>query len=257
MTALPPDASPPDAAPPATSSSEPARRQVLVVDDDARLRDLLQRYLSQNGFEVTVAADAHAMNRLLPRRVWDLMVLDVMMPGEDGLAVVRRLRSAGDMLPIILLTARTEEVDRIIGLEMGADDYLGKPFNPRELLARMHAVLRRKAPSELAAAPSQGSGNLRFGPFVFEPSQRRLTRDGHTVELTSGEFALLKVFAAHPRQPMSRDKLMQLTRGREYGAFDRSLDVQVSRLRKLIEEDPAHPRHVQTVWGVGYVFVPD
>jgi two-component system phosphate regulon response regulator OmpR len=228
-----------------------------VVDDDARLRDLLQRYLSQNGFEVTVAADAQAMNRMLPRRAWDLMVLDVMMPGEDGLAVVRRLRSAGDLLPIILLTARTEDVDRIIGLEMGADDYLGKPFNPRELLARMHAVLRRKAPPELAAAPSQGSTSLRFGAFVFEPSQRRLTRNGQAVELTSGEFALLKVFAAHPRQPMSRDKLMQLTRGRDYGAFDRSLDVQVSRLRKLIEEDPAHPRHVQTVWGVGYVFVPD
>jgi two-component system phosphate regulon response regulator OmpR len=257
MTALPPQESLSGARAPAAPEVPTPRKHVLVVDDDARLRDLLQRYLNQNGFEVTVAADAQAMNRLLPRRVWDLMVLDVMMPGEDGLAVVRRLRSAGETLPIILLTARTEEVDRIIGLEMGADDYLGKPFNPRELLARIHAVLRRQPTRELPSAPAQAPGTLRFGPFVFEPAQRRLSRDGRPVELTSGEFALLKVLAAHARQPLSRDKLMLLTRGREYGAFDRSLDVQVSRLRKLIEDDPAHPRHLQTVWGVGYVFVPD
>jgi two-component system phosphate regulon response regulator OmpR len=257
MSSRIPEESPPDHEPPASVAEAGARRHLLVVDDDPRLRELLQRYLTQNGFDVTLAADAAAMNRQLPKRVWDLMVLDVMMPGEDGLAIVRRLRSTGETLPIILLTARAEEVDRILGLEMGADDYLPKPFNPRELLARIHAVLRRQPTREPAAAPSLTPGVLRFGRFVFDPAKRSLMKDNQPVELTSGEFALLKILTTHARQALSRDKLMLLTRGREYGAYDRSLDVQVSRLRKLIEEDPAHPRHLQTVWGVGYVFVPD
>lgn len=236
--------------------AQPARH-LLVVDDDPRLRELLHRYLSQQGFEVEVAADAAGLNRLMQRRLWDLIVLDLMMPGEDGLSVIRRLRAAGQTIPIILLTARAEDVDRILGLEMGADDYLPKPFNPRELLARIHAVLRRQPARELAAAPAREGALIRFGDFEFDASQRQLRRLGHPVELTTGEFALLKILTAHARQPLSRDRLMLLTRGREYGAFDRSLDVQVSRLRKLIETDPAHPRYIQTVWGVGYVFIPD
>jgi two-component system phosphate regulon response regulator OmpR len=234
-----------------------APKRLLVVDDDPKLRDLLHRYLSQHGFEVALAQDASSMNRLLQREPRDLIVLDLMLPGEDGLSIVRRLRGANDRTPVIMLTARGDDVDRIVGLEMGADDYLPKPFNPRELLARIHAVLRRQPAPDAPGAPATDLGEVRFGPFVFDAALRTLTRDGLPVPLTSGEFSVLKAFARHPRTPLSREKLMVLARGREYGAFDRSLDVQVSRLRKLVEPDPANPRYIQTVWGVGYVFVPD
>ena len=234
-----------------------APKRLLVVDDDPKLRDLLHRYLSQHQFDVALAQDAPSMNRLLQREPWDLIILDLMLPGEDGLSIVRRLRGANDRTPIIMLTARGDDVDRIVGLEMGADDYLPKPFNPRELLARINAVLRRQPAPDAPGAPAADLGEVRFGPFVFDAALRTLSRDGRPVPLTSGEFSVLKVFARHPRTPLSREKLMVLARGREYGAFDRSLDVQVSRLRKLIEPDPANPRYIQTVWGVGYVFVPD
>ncbi|MBU3736735.1 MAG: two-component system response regulator OmpR [Methylobacterium sp.] len=231
------------------------QKRILIVDDDQRLRDLLVRYLNDQGFHADAVGDGSAMDRFLAAESPDLMVLDLMLPGEDGLALCRKLRGGGSQLPVIMLTARGDEVDRIVGLEMGADDYLPKPFNPRELLARINAVLRRRAPvaapADSAAAPS------RFGPFEFDASTRRLTRDGVNLPLTSGEFTLLNVLISHPRQPMSRDKLMELARGRELDAFDRSVDVQISRLRKLIEADPAHPRYIQTVWGFGYVFVPD
>ncbi len=232
-------------------------RHLLVVDDDPKLRELLRRYLSENQFEVSLAADAPAMNRLLQRQPFDLIILDLMMPGEDGLSIVRRLRGANDTTPVIMLTAKGDDVDRIVGLEMGADDYLAKPFNPRELLARIHAVLRRQPATEAPGAPLAEGGEFRFGPFTLDLAMRTLTRSGVPVALTSGEFAVLKVFARHPRVPLSREKLMLLARGREYSAFDRSLDVQISRLRKLIESDPQHPQFLQTVWGVGYVFVPD
>jgi two-component system phosphate regulon response regulator OmpR len=232
-------------------------KRLLLVDDDPKLRDLLHRYLNGQQFEVALAADGAAMNKLLQREPWDLIILDLMLPGEDGLSIVRRLRGAKDRTPVIMLTARGDDIDRIVGLEMGADDYLPKPFNPRELLARINAVLRRQPAPDSPGAPASDIGPVPFGPFVFDPAQRTLTRDGEPVPLTSGEFSVLKVFARHPRAPLSRDKLMVLARGREYGAFDRSLDVQVSRLRKLIETDPANPRYIQTVWGVGYVFVPD
>ena len=222
--------------------------KIVVVDDDARIRDLLRRYLAQEGFEVIVAEDAKALSRI---------VLDLMMPGEDGLSVCRRLRAAGDKTPIIMLTAKGEDVDRIVGLEVGADDYLGKPFNPRELLARIHAVLRRRPPLEAPGAPAAESESVSFGPFVFDLSARSLHKNGVEISLTTGEFAMLKALVRHPRQPLSREKLAQLARGREFEPFDRSLDVQISRLRKLIEQDPASPRYIQTVWGVGYVFVPD
>jgi two-component system phosphate regulon response regulator OmpR len=234
-----------------------APKRLLVVDDDPKLRDLLHRYLSQHQFEVSLAQDATSLNRLLQREPWDLIILDLMLPGEDGLSIVRRLRGANDRTPVIMLTAKGDDVDRILGLEMGADDYLPKPFNPRELLARIHAVLRRQPAPDAPGAPATDLGEVRFGPFAFDAALRTLTRDGQPVPLTSGEFSVLKVFARHPRTPLSREKLMVLARGREYGAFDRSLDVQVSRLRKLIESDPANPRFIQTVWGVGYVFVPD
>jgi len=231
--------------------------KVLVVDDDARLRDLLRRYLGDNGFNVYVAENATTMNRLWQRERFDLLVLDLMMPGEDGLSILRRLRGASDTTPIIMLTAKGEDVDRIVGLEMGADDYLPKPFNPRELLARMSAVLRRRAADEVPGAPSHEAEPVEFGEFVLDLVTRTLTRNGEAVALTTGEFAVLKAFARYPRVPLSREKLMEMARGREYEAFDRSLDVQISRLRKLIEPDPAKPRYIQTVWGLGYVFIPD
>lgn len=231
--------------------------KILVVDDDPRLRELLRRYLADNGYAVVTAEDGQAMNRLWRRERFDLLVLDLMMPGEDGLSILRRLRGGNDATPIIMLTAKGEDVDRIVGLEMGADDYLPKPFNPRELLARIAAVLRRKTPDDVPGAPASDVQPVEFGGFVLDLTRRTLARNGEPVPLTTGEFAVLKAFARHPRVPLSREKLMEMARGREYEAFDRSLDVQISRLRKLLEPDPSKPRYIQTVWGLGYVFIPD
>lgn len=231
--------------------------KMLIVDDDPRLRDLLRRYLGENGFNVLVSENGEAMKRLWVREHFDVLILDLMMPGEDGLAILKRLRAEKDMTPVIMLTARGEDVDRILGLELGADDYLGKPFNPRELLARIHAVLRRRPRQDAPGAPSMENEVVKFGDFELDLGTRVLKKNGEIVPLTTGEFAVLKAFARHPRQPLSRDKLMEMARGREYEAFDRSLDVQVSRLRKLLEPDPSKPRYLQTVWGLGYVFIPD
>lgn len=231
--------------------------KILIVDDDPRLRDLLRRYLGENGFNVLVSENGEAMKRLWAREHFDVLILDLMMPGEDGLAILKRLRAEKDMTPVIMLTARGEDVDRILGLELGADDYLGKPFNPRELLARIHAVLRRRPRQDAPGAPSMENEVVKFGDFELDLGTRVLKKNGEIVPLTTGEFAVLKAFARHPRQPLSRDKLMEMARGREYEAFDRSLDVQVSRLRKLLEPDPSKPRYLQTVWGLGYVFIPD
>jgi two-component system phosphate regulon response regulator OmpR len=241
------------------------KKRILVVDDDQRLRELVVRYLTEQGFEARAVADATAMDRQLSRERYDLIVLDLMLPGEDGLAVCRRLRgtapgakgAAPSGPAIIMLTAKGDEVDRIVGLEMGADDYLPKPFNPRELVARVNAVLRRRQPAGPPGAPAAATEIHKFGPFEFNLATRSLSRDGKAVPLTTGEFSVLKVLVQHPRQPLSRDKLMELARGREYGVFDRSIDVQISRLRKIVEDDHAKPRHIQTVWGFGYVFVPD
>jgi two-component system phosphate regulon response regulator OmpR len=234
-----------------------SKDKILVVDDDRRLRDLLTRYLGEQGFAVKAVENAEAMGRVLARELYDLIVLDLMMPGEDGLAACRRLRGGGNAIPIIMLTAKGDDVDRIIGLEMGADDYLPKPFNPRELVARIHAVLRRRPPAAPPGAPSGEAETVSFGGIVLNLATRSMQRDGREVPLTTGEFALLKTLVQHPRQPLSRDKLMELARGREYEVFDRSIDVQISRLRKLVEDDPGQPRFIQTVWGFGYVFVPD
>jgi len=233
------------------------KHKILVVDDDLRLRQLLERYLSEQGFAVKTTDGAAAMDKALTREFYDLIVLDLMLPGEDGLAICRRLRGEKNETAIIMLTAKGDEVDRIIGLELGADDYLPKPFNPRELVARIHAVLRRRGATPPPGAPATKEETVAIGSVTVNLATRELVRDGKAIALTTGEFALLKVLIGHPRQPMSRDKLMELARGREYDVFDRSIDVQISRLRKLVEEDPAKPRHIQTVWGFGYVFVPD
>jgi len=233
-----------------------APTRILVVDDDVRLRDLLTRYLGEQGFDVRALPDARELDKWLQRDPPHLVVLDLMLPGEDGLAVCRRLRGSGERVPIIMLTAKGEEVDRIVGLEMGADDYLPKPFNPRELVARIHAVLRRQGDRAAPGTPSS-EGTMPFGPFVLDLAARTLARDGATTHLTTGEFALVRAFLDHPRQPLAREKLMQLARGRDHEVFDRAIDVQVSRLRKLVEPDPSAPRYIQTVWGFGYVYVPE
>ena len=233
-----------------------SQKKILVVDDDLRLRDLLTRYLGEQGFAVKGAENGAVMDKLLLREPYDLIVLDLMMPGEDGLSICRRLRAAEPGQAIIMLTAKGDEIDRIVGLEMGADDYLPKPFNPRELLARIQAVLRRRG-TATPGAPATEEGIVAFANIEVDLAARTLKKGDEHLPLTTGEFAVLKVLLQHPRQPLSRDRLMSLARGREQGPFDRAIDVQVSRLRKLIEPDPASPRYLQTVWGFGYVFVPD
>ena len=234
-------------------NTEPAR--ILIADDEAELRALLERYLTEQGLAVRAVPDAAAARRLLERERFDVLVLDVMMPGEDGLALCRRLRSQGETIPILMLTARGDPVDRIVGLEMGAD-YLPKPFNPRELLARLQAMVRRQQLLGAYQGPA-GEAPLRFGRHVLHPAQRRLEREGQTVPLGTAEFRLLRALAANPNRPLGRDRLIELAHGRDHDATERSIDVQVMRLRRLIEDNPAVPRHIQTVWGVGYVFVPD
>ena len=231
--------------------------KILIVDDDIRTRESLKNYLRQEGFEVLQADDSKAMTRVLLRESVDMIILDLMMAGEDGLSVCRRLRAANDLTPIIMLTAKGDEADRIVGLELGADDYLTKPFNPRELLARIHAVMRRSPMPEVPGAPTTDNEIVKFGRFTLTLGTRVLRGDGKDLPLASGGFAMLKALVRHPRQSLSREKLAHMARGRDFESFDRSLDVQVSRLRKLIEEDPSNPRFIQTVWGVGYVFVPD
>jgi two-component system phosphate regulon response regulator OmpR len=230
--------------------------KILVVDDDMRLRSLLERYLTEQDFIVRSAANAEQMDRLLERENFHLLVLDLMLPGEDGLSICRRLRQKENEIPIVMLTAKGDEVDRIIGLEIGADDYLPKPFNPRELLARIRAILRRKS-KEVPGAPELDEKEYEFGEFKLDLATREMRRGDEVMALTSGEFAVLKTLIKHAREPLSRDKLMNLARGRDYSALERSIDVQVSRLRKMIEEDHTKPRYIQTVWGIGYVFIPD
>jgi two-component system OmpR family response regulator/two-component system phosphate regulon response regulator OmpR len=235
---------------------KPTHPKILVVDDDVRLRDLLTRYLTEQGFQVSALPDTTQLDKRLQRDPAHLVVLDLMLPGEDGLAACRRLRAAGESVPIIMLTAKGEDVDRIVGLEMGADDYLPKPFNPRELVARIHAVLRRHGERPAPGAPVS-EGRVPFGGHTLDLAARTLERDGDVKSLTTGEFSLISVFVRHPRKPLAREKLMLLARGRDHEVFDRAIDVQVSRLRKLIEPDPAAPRYIQTVWGFGYVYVPE
>jgi two-component system, OmpR family, phosphate regulon response regulator OmpR len=230
--------------------------RIWVVDDDPDIRQLLATYLQQQGYAVRCLADAAQLRARLEGQRPDLVVLDLMLPGEDGLSVLRRLRDSGDDLPVLMLTARGDGVDRIIGLEQGADDYLAKPFLPRELTARIEAVLRRRG-SQPAGTPLAAPQPVRFGPWQLDPSCRSLERDGEAVALTSGEFSLLWALVRHPHQPLSRERLIELARGPGSDTDARSMDVQISRLRRLVEDTPSQPRHIQTVWGYGYVFVPD
>lgn len=221
---------------------------------------MLATYLGEQGYAVRCLEGgpqllARLEGRLGPERP-DLLVLDLMLPGDDGLTLLRRLRDGGDDLPVLMLTARADGVDRIIGLEQGADDYLAKPFLPRELTARIEAVLRRRRRSP-SGSPQPESQPVHFGTCRFDPASRTLERDGAAVTITSGEFSLLAVFVQHPQRPLSRQRLVELARGPGSDTDSRSMDVQVSRLRRLIEPDPARPRYLQTVWGYGYVFVPD
>jgi two-component system, OmpR family, phosphate regulon response regulator OmpR len=230
--------------------------QLLLVDDDLRLRALLETYLRREDFEVRGASNAQQMHQALKQWPIDLMVLDLSLPGASGLDICRELRGQGSELPIVMLTAKGDDIDRILGLELGADDYLPKPCNPRELVARIRAVLRRRVQS-VPGAPAADARVITFGRFRLHTGTRVLESDGAPVALTTAEFALLHALLTHPGETLSRAQLLKLARGRGHEAFDRSVDVQISRLRRLIEVDPSTPRYLQTVWGAGYVFVPD
>ncbi len=229
---------------PGTAVQDP---HLLVVDDDERLRDLLQRFLSSSGYRVSAAADAADARALMKSIAFDLLIVDVMMPGESGLDLTRAIRGHSQM-PILMLTARGETDDRIAGLELGADDYLSKPFEPRELVLRVNALLRRAAPPKQTA-----HGEVKMGDAVFDPQRAQLRRKGKPVKLTSSEAALLQLFAANAGRAFSRSDLCT----RLGVALERSIDVQVTRLRRKIEEDPKLPLYLQTVRGLGYVLVPD
>ena len=226
---------------------------IALVDDDPKIRELTAKYLSDQELSVKTAANGSELDELMKNNNISLIILDLMMPEESGLNICQRLRVNNVEIPIIMLTAKGDEVDRIVGLEMGADDYLPKPFNPRELLARVNAILRRQQKSSI-----QNTKDIfEFGNFSFDISNRSLHKNGQEIQITAGEYDLLRVFAERPKQPLSRDQIMQLAKGKELDVFDRSIDVQISRLRRLIEEDPNKPKFLQTKWGFGYIFIPD
>ena len=226
--------------------------RILVVDDDPGMCALLQAYLGDSGFAVETAADGAAMWRAVERGLPDAIVLDLMLPGEDGLTLARRLRDRS-AVPILMLSARGEEIDRVVGLEMGADDYLAKPFSPRELLARLRALLRR---SQGQREPAPQASHATFGPYALDVASRRLTRDGVEVKLSTAEFALLRIFVEHPLRVLSRDLLIDMLKGYERDPFDRSIDTRVTRLRRKIESGSGEPVYIRTVRGEGYLFNP-
>ena len=228
--------------------------RLLVVDDDPEICELTQAYLTQQGFIVDCVDSGEAMDAYLVDHSVDLVVLDLMLPGEHGLAIARRLKN-DSQIPIVIVSAQGDDIDRIVGLEVGADDYLPKPFNPRELLARIRAVLRRAGNS---AAGTEGSdGKMKFGEFELDISSHRLNRNGETVSLTSGEFDLLSILVSNPNKVLDRDRILDLLTGAERSPFDRSIDVRVTRLRGKIENDPSAPVFIKTIWGKGYMFCPD
>ncbi|MRI32756.1 DNA-binding response regulator [Endozoicomonas sp. OPT23] len=229
-------------------------KHILVVDDNSEIRDLLAKYLGQHGYRVSTANGGRQMRQLLESGSADLIILDVMMPEEDGLSICRSLKDAGGP-PVIMLTALGEEADTIVGLEMGADDYVSKPFSPRELLARVKAVLRRVDTLSVSKPEVISTGKRKFAGWVLDMNQQQLEKsDGLIVPLSTAEYRLLDVFLSNPRKVLSRDQLLDMTKGREALPFDRSIDNQVSRLRKKIEADPKNPTLIKTVWGGGYSF---
>lgn len=240
-----------------TAIKEPvAEKHLLVVDDDRELRELLQRYLSDNGYLVTTVNDGGEMAQAFAEQNVDLVVMDLMLPGDDGLSLTQQLRQQSN-IPVIMLSARGEDVDRIIGIEMGADDYLAKPFNPRELLARIKSLLRRvQAPSSPSENKTEISHDYSFSHFRLDVITRELYANGEPMELTNNEFALLQIMLENPEKELSRDMLTQRLKGYERQPFDRSIDVAVTRLRKKVEHDPSHPIYIRTLWGKGYIFTP-
>ncbi|MGO1617748.1 MAG: response regulator [Oceanisphaera sp.] len=232
-------------------------KQLLVVDDHSEIRSLLTRFLEQHGYQVQAVPDGNAMRQHLSHQAPDLIILDLMLPGDDGLTLCRELRGQGNEVPIIMLTAVGEETDRIVGLEMGADDYLPKPFNPRELLARIKAVLRRQSTAgKIAVTPD--IQHLHFDRWSLDLARRELRDDaGVTVSLSTAEFDLLRVLTQHPHHVLSRDQLLDLARGREAQAFDRAIDTLVSRLRRKLERDSKQPQLIKTIWGGGYMLAAD
>ena len=229
------------------------KHSLALIDDDSKILELTAKYLTDNLFIVHTGKSGKDLDEILKKYTADLIILDLMMPEESGLQVCQRLRVNGVVIPIIMLTAKGDDVDRIVGLEMGADDYIPKPFNPRELLARINAIIRRKE----SFSKKLSTKSINFGDFVFDIQNRNLVKNGENIPITTGEFDLLKVFTERPKQPLSRDQIMQLARGKELDVFDRSIDVQISRIRKLIEDDPNNPKYLQTKWGFGYIFNPD
>lgn len=229
--------------------------RIIVLDDERELRNMLQRFLSAEGYDVRTVADSDKLDRWLERESFDLLVLDLMMAPEDGLSVCRRLRAEGQTIPILMLTARGDPIDRVVGLETGADDYLAKPFLPRELLARIRAMLRRQL--ILRGATPNAPERLRFGDFVLDLVSHQLYRGAVEVELHLAERLLLEAMATTPNRAVSRENLLVRARGRGYDANARSIDVQILRLRQVIEGEPSSPRHVKTVWGLGYMLVAD
>lgn len=227
---------------------------ILIVDDNREIRDLVSRFLEKEGYRTSTSSDGRAMRKVLKDGKIDLIILDLMLPGEDGLSLCRELRVSSN-IPIIMLTAKGEEIDRIVGLEMGADDYLSKPFNTRELLARMKAVLRR---TQTLVKDEDLAGSYLFAGWTLNTINRELTSsEDVVVPLSTGEYNLLTVLVERPKHVLNRSQLLDLTRGRSYDSFDRSIDTQVSRLRRKIEIDPKNPELIKTVWGGGYVFTPD
>jgi two-component system, OmpR family, response regulator len=227
---------------------------ILVVEDERDIRDPLAAYLSRNGLRVTKAEDAAAARQILAAHAIDLVLLDIMMPGEDGLSLAGFIR-ATTKIPVILVTAKAEDTDRIVGLELGADDYVSKPFNPRELLARIKAVLRRTEGGSVRAPDADAYA---FGSWVLKSGERELVgSDGVAVSLSTGEYNLLHAFVTHPKRVLTRDQLLDLSQGRELAAFERSIDNHISRLRKKIEVDPSDPHLIKTVWGGGYTLTAD
>ena len=238
------------------SRVETQNETLLIVDDDLRLQQLLQEYLGEQGYITSVAGDGEAMDHWLDKHHADLIILDLMLPGEDGLSLARRIQLRGD-IPIIIISARGEEMDRIIGLEVGADDYLTKPFNPRELLARIRAVLRRGRHITSEKQSPESTQLARFGEFILDLEAMILSREGAEVELTSGEMALLIALVKHPNRVLSREQLMDMINAGDNDPFDRSIDVRITRLRNKLEADRSKPHFIRTVWGEGYRFTPD